>query len=638
MNRHFRAILLVIVFSFWPLLLTAQEAAASRGPSDPAELEAFLDGIMAVHLKANHIGGATIAVVKDGKLFFAKGYGYADVTKRTPVVADKTLFRPGSVSKLFTWTAVMQLYEQGKIDLNADVNTYLKDFKIPATFPQPITMNNLLSHTPGFEEKFTGMGAKKPKDLLPLGRFLATHMPARVRPPGEVTSYSNYGTALAGYIVQIVSGIPFEAYIEQNIFKPLGMEHSTFREPLPAALEPDMSVGYTFEDGLFKAEKFELINGMFPAGSLSTCATDMARFMIAHLQNGRYGEARILKEETAKFMHSRLFSNDPRLAGNAHGFWESDFNDLHLIGHGGDTIWFHSELALIPDKDLGLFVSYNSPNGASREELIEAFLDRYYPEATPAAELKASPGSKERLRQVSGTYGVTRVSRTTYEKIAGLMMTVHIRPTKEGNLLVTSSIGSGARQYVEVEPWVFRQIEGPDKVIFKLSAEGRVKYAFSEGAPIMGLVKLAWYETPIFHFVLAGLCVLLFLSAVLGWPLAALSRVICRRKCEGKPAPKAARWLAGVMSGLFIIFMVCLGVAVSDEMELMMGVPALLKSALVLPLIAALLGIGVLFFMVKAWIKGYWTRCQRVHYTLVFVAAAAFIWFLNYWNLLGWKF
>ena len=415
-------------------------------------------------------------------------------------------------------------------------------------------------------------------------------MPARVRPPGKVISYSNYGVALAGYIVEVIAGIPFEDYIEQNIFKPLGMEHSSFREPLPAALAPDMSVGYTYKNGLFKAEDFELFNG-YPAGSASVCATDMAKFMIAHLQNGQFGDQRILKEETAKFMHTRLFSPDPRIAGNAYGFWEADFNGLHLIEHGGDTLYFHSQLALIPEKNLGWFVSYNSPNGPAREELFEAFLNRYYPLATPRPELKALPDSAQRLKQISGTYGSAEGSYKTFEKFVDLLMTRKASPTKEGNLLM------GARQYVEIEPFVFQQLEGQDKIVFKADASGRTTYALM---PYNAMVKLTWYQTPTFHYFLLGFCVFLFISAVLGWPLAALSRILCRRKCEGVAAPKVARWLAGVMSGLFVVFLLCVLGAVSNRKALMVGVPPLLKFGLALPLIAALLGVGVLFYMFKA--------------------------------------
>jgi len=638
MKRNISLVFLVSLLVFCPIFLLAQEKSGPQGPTDPAELEAFLDGIMATQLEANHVAGATIAVVKDGKIFFAKGYGYADVKNKKPVLADRTMFRPGSVTKLFTWTAVMQLYEQGKIDLDADVNTYLKDFKIPATYPQSITMKNLMSHTPGFEDLGSGMWAKTPKDLVPLGKFLGNHIPARIRPPGVISSYSNYGTALAGYIVELVSGMPFEDYVEQNIFKPLGMQHSTFHEPLPAALAPDMSVGYTFKQGLFKAEDFELLNGMAPAGSLSSCATDMANFMIAHLQNGQFGEQRILKEETAKLMHSRLFSHDPRICGNAHGFWEYDFNRLHLIEHGGDTLLFHSQLALIPEKNLGWFVSYNSPNGPARDELFMAFLNRYFPPDPPLTEPKPSIEAKKTLGLYSGTYGVTRHAYKTYEKLSSLMMAIKASPTKEGTLLLSLPGGMGDRQYVEVEPLFFQQLNGQDKVVFREDGAFGISYAFSSQVPHMALVKLAWHQTPTFHYFVLALCVLLFLTAALGWPIAALSRILCRRKCEGVKAPKAARWLAGLMSGLFVLTILGVLASVSNDKELMAGVPPILKISLVLPLLAAVLGIGVLIFTATAWAKRYWTRCLRLHYTLVFLAGLAFLWFLNFWNLLGWHF
>ena len=630
----------ILLLGLIPLISPCQEAGsapqpAPQGPSDAKELEAFIDGIMAAHLEANHIAGATISVVKDGQVFFTKGYGYANFKSKTPVLPDRTMFRPGSVSKLFTWTAVMQLYEQGKLNLDADVNTYLKEFQIPATFPLPITLNHLLSHTPGFEERGTGMAARKPEDLMPLGKWLAAHMPARVRPPGELTSYSNYGTSLAGYVVEVISGTPFEQYIEENIFKPLGVEHSTFRQPLPEALAPNMSTGYTYKNGAFKEEKFELLNGMAPAGALSACATDMARFMIAHLQNGAYGDARILKEETAKFMHTRLFGHDPRINGNAHGFWEFGYNDLHLIEHGGDTIYFHSQLALIPDKNVGWFVSYNTVPGGSREQLFHAFLNRFYPASSPLAELKPSADSMKRLKNVSGVYGVARRSYTKYEKIASLLMQIKVTSTKEGILLV--KIPGDVRQYAEVEPLVFREVDGQGLVVFKEDGRGRVTVAFAGDIPHMALLKLKWYEQPMFHYFIIGLCVLFFVIAALGWPLAALSRKICRRKVEGNPAPKAARWLAGLMSGCFLLFLILLAASLSNTDEVMFGVPSLLKVGLVFPLVAAVLAIGVLIFTFLAWVKKFWYGCRRLTYTLILIAAVVFLWVLYFYNLLGWR-
>jgi len=640
MTRKIGMAACVLLLMILPLLSPGQEAElapppAPQGPSDPKELETFIDGILAVELEANHIAGATISVVKDGQLFFAKGYGYANFKSKTPVLADLTMFRPGSVSKLFTWTAVMQLYEQGKLNLDADVNTYLKEFQIPATFPQPITLNHLLSHTPGFEERGTGMMAREGKDLMPLGKWLAANMPARVRPPGELTSYSNYGTSLAGYIVEVVSGMPFEQYIEENIFKPLGMGGSTFRQPLPETLAPNMSTGYTYKNGAFKEEKFELLKGMAPAGSLSACATDMARFMIAHLQNGACGDARILKEETARFMHSRLFGHDPRINGNAHGFWEFGYNDLHLIEHGGDTAYFHSQLALIPDKNVGWFVSYNTLPGGSREQLFHAFLNRFYPASSPLADLKPSDEARKRLKKVSGVYGMTRMSYTKYEKIAALFQQIKVAPTKEATLLI--KFMGEVRQYAEMEPLVFREVDGQSKLVFKEDDRGRVTVAFAGDLPHMALLKLRWFEQPMLHYVIIGFCVLFFMIAALGWPIAALARKICRRKIEGHPAPKGARWLAGLMSGCFLVFLVLLAVSLSNTNEVMFGVPLLLKVGLVFPLIAAVLAVGVMGYTFLAWAKKYWYGCRRLTYTLIFIAAVAFLWVLYFYNLLGWR-
>jgi CubicO group peptidase (beta-lactamase class C family) len=425
-------------------------------PTDRAELEAFLEGIMSAYLESNHIAGATLAVVKDGEIFFAKGYGYADVKEKKPVIADETLFRPGSVSKLFTWTAVMQLFEQGKIDLNADINIYLKDFKIPDKYPEPVTMTHLLTHTPGFEDFISEMGVRRAEELVPLAEFLETRMPARVRPPGKLTSYSNYGTALAGYIVEKISGMPFEDYVEQHIFELLDMQHSTFRQPLPSHLANDMSAGYTYEKGMYKPYGFEYINGIAPAGSMSTTATDIAKFMIAHIQLGKYGENRILEEETARLMHTRLFTHDSRVDGNAHGFWEMTHNNLRTIVHGGDTFMFHSLLSIIPEKNLGLFVSFNSFGGSwpVYDNFMRAFLDHYYP-AAELADIKPPQDFKRRAGRFVGSYGVTRVIESTYEKLMALMMTVKVEATEDSTLLITMPMGLGITRWVEVEPLVF---------------------------------------------------------------------------------------------------------------------------------------------------------------------------------------
>src|SRR5215467_8579178 len=391
--------------------------AAPSGSSDSAskqaqqmtasDVSAFLDGIVPSQLQREDIAGAVVVIVKDGSILFAKGYGFADVKARVPVSPASTLFRPGSISKTFTWTAVMQLVEQGKIKLDADINDYL-DFQIPHSFGRPVTMRNLMTHTPGFEEVIKDLMVDRVDELPPLHAFVLAHQPKQIFVPGTVPAYSNYGADLAGYIVERVSGIPFEEYVQKNIFRPLGISHATFMEPLPDRLKPMMSNGYELasED----PKPFELAPpNPAPDGSLSITGADMARFMIAHLQNGRYGDAQILQPQTAELMHARQFSMDSAVNGMALGFYEENRNGLRIIGHGGDLQYFHSDMHLIPSEGLGFFVSYNSLGKAEldvRTTLWPAFLDRYFPYQEPTTKLVAD------VDAVAGKYLASRRAQT----------------------------------------------------------------------------------------------------------------------------------------------------------------------------------------------------------------------------------
>ena len=602
---------------------------------DAEELEHFLDGVMAAQLESSHIPGATVAVVKDGELFFAKGYGYADLEYREPVVADETLFRVGSVSKPFTSTAVMQLVEEGKLDLNADVNTYLEDFKIPDTYPQPITLHHLLTHTAGFEERLKGIKARTSADLRPLGEYLAEDMPARVRPPGQFAAYDNYGLSLAGYVVEQVSGMPYDRYVEENILKPLDMRHSTTRQPPPPELAGDTAVGYAVEDGAYEGKGFEFYN-IAPAGSMSATATDMAHFMIAHLHNGRYDDARILLEETANEMHRRQFGHDPRVNGLGYGFSQDDRGDQRIIGWGGDTDLFHSGLTLLPEKDVGLFVSYNSASGEEAPvQLLDVFLDRYYPVPdSPARKLSAT--SQERVGRFTGTYGSTRAAQTTPEKVVALRGMLSVSATQDGALLTKPAIGGDPQRWVELEPLVFREVDGQEKIVFREDKQGHVTNLFFDRRPTAAYIRLAWYETPAFHGGLLAVCVVIFLSAIVLWPVGAL---LGRRKREaGAPRlslSRLARWLAGGASALSILYLIGYALVLSNPnpVELLYGDPLLLHVVGTLSLLIVVLVAGASTLTVPVWIRRYWSVAGRVHFTLVVLAGLAFVWVLYYWNL-----
>ena len=641
-----RALMIVAIISLsaLPIWTRAASTEPQTVPSpiglgqdltDPQELEAFVDGVIAAQLQAYHIPGATVSVVKDGEIYLAKGYGYADLEIPTPVSADRTLFRPGSVSKLFTWTAVMQLAEQGKVDLNTDVNIYLRDIKIPDPYHQPVTLAHLLTHTAGFESRDEGLFVRQTEEFIPLRDYLVRYRPARIYPPGQITAYSNYGAALAGYIVEQVSGMLYEEYINESIFKPLGMTRSTFSRPLPTELVTDLAVGFNYVDGAYQSQA-EWVQPA-PAGGLATTATDMARFMIAHLQNGRYGDTTILSASSIQKMHQRQFTNDPRANGWTFGFMEAELNGQRIIWHGGATCFFHSALVLLPEQNSGVFVSFNSIGGSvARQAFIQAFLNHYYPVSRPA--MPGPPaGFSQRIEQYTGTYLESRHNQTGVEKLLSLQSAVKIEAAE--GALTTVGIGfawpeSETARWMEVEPFVLRKIEGQGTLIFLTDGQGAVVDLIDKNDPQVVYQKQPWYETAAFHLPVLMICLFIFLSTALGWPtgfvVGRIKRVASPRQSFLPRLGKVLAWCFSVLSLYFILAFF----SMMTDPEIVFRVPPALDQLLFLPLLMVLIAVGLIAFTVLVWARRYWRIVGRVHYTALTLAVIVFLWWLNHWNLL----
>jgi CubicO group peptidase (beta-lactamase class C family) len=541
------------------------------------------------------------------------------------------MFRIGSVSKLFIWTAVMRLVEEGKLNLEADVNDYLGDVRIPETYPEPITLKHLLTHTPGFEDHVIGLFGHSEDDMRPLGKILGERLPARVRKPGDLASYSNHGTALAGYIVEKVSGMPWEEYVEETILQPLGMTHTTVRQPVPEALRDDLSKGYEFQNGKFVEQPFEYVPPA-PAGAMSASAGDMVRFMIAHLQNGEYESARILKAETAKQMRESLFTHDPHIEGMAYGFMRMNYGGEQIVEHGGDTIAFHSFFVMLPERRSGFFVSYNTTTaGAARDHLLKALMDRYYvpadlPPPKPTADFETRSAS------YAGTYGAIRYSQSTLAKLGALFSIVNVS-SDDGQLVVAG--GGSTRRFVEIEPRVFREVDG--QATLALGEDGNHKFTrlYFGGSPV-AFVRLPWYEAPGFTIGLVLTCAAVFFSAAIGWPLAKfIRRGTPRDPARAAPGAKVASWI-GWGTSVTILISLCLAmIPFSHTEEIVYGVPPLLTGLLwSTPVIAGLVALVIVCTLV-AWAKHWWRLSSRLHYTAVMLAGVAFVWFLSHWNLLG---
>jgi CubicO group peptidase (beta-lactamase class C family) len=613
-------------------VLPASAAPATPAPGEgahdltKADVDAWLDGYMPYALKAGAIPGAVVVVVKDGQPLTMRGFGNSDLKTQKPVDPNLTLFRPGSVSKLFTWTAVMQQVQAGKLNLDTDVNTYL-DFKIPPRDGKPITLRNLMTHTPGFAETakyLIEFGEKHPDSL---GKILARAVPDRIYAPGTMPAYSNYGASVAGYIVERVSGEPFDQYVAHHIFAPAGMTHSTFDQPLPPALKPYMSKGY--KPGTDDPQPYEVI-GMAPAGALASSGADMGRFMIAHLNHS------LLNPQTAELMYSNANKPFSALPAMALGFYHEDRNGLNIVGHGGDTVFFHSDLHLFLDKNVGLYISMNSigKNGAAhalREELLQQFADRYYP--APAQNLPTASTAKHDGQVMAGHYVSSRAGGFNFLRLAALLGETSVAVDKDG-LLVASSITdlSGTpRKWREVKPFVWKEVNGADYLQAIPDGQGGIKmFSITPYAPIIEFLPAPASLNAGWIFPVAGLALLVLAIAALGWPIVALVRRrykyqpdVSGRTLQLHRATRATAWLII----LLVVGWVLVLNAVDKDLSALNGGLDIWMRLLQLILIVAIVGTAA-----AIWNALTVARAQGRHWlatiwaVLIALSAAFFVW------------
>lgn len=546
---------------------TAPPATPAAQPTlTKADVDAWLDGYMPYALRAGDVAGAVVVVVKDGQVVTKRGYGYADIASHKPVDPDKTLFRPGSVSKLVTWTAVMQLVEQGKINLDADVNTYL-DFTIPPLDGKPITMRQILTHTAGFEDVAKNLMFYDTRHLQKIGDYLKMFVPKRIFAPGTTPAYSNYGATLAGYVVERVSKMPFDDYVEKNVFAPIGMNNSTFRQPLPARLAPDMATGYPRASA--KPSKFEIVDPA-PAGSMSSTGADMAQFMLAHLGGGATGSGRILKPETAEMMHNTPTTFLPPLNRMELGFFETNINGREVIAHLGDTQVFHTSLHLFLADHVGLYVSFNSAGNATgahtiRGSLFADFADRYFPSTEHDGRVDAKT-SAEHVKMMAGSWQASRRMVTGFVRALQLVGQTEVTANAKGELLIPALKGAGGAptEWVEIAPFVWRDAHGHDRLAAKVVDGKVVRWSMDMESPFTVFDRTPTSMSPgwIMPLLYASLAILLL--AFLHWPVSALVRRHYKTALPVEGRARQAYRLTRLFSGLVLVVLLGWVIVVSS--------------------------------------------------------------------------
>ena len=607
-----------------------------------ADIEAFFDGILPLQLERSDVAGASVLVMKDGKLLLEKGYGYSNFKDKKPVDPATTIFRLASISKLFTWVAAMQLLEQGKLDLDTDINQYL-DFQIRPAFGRPITIRNLMTHTGGFEETVRDIilvNGKQPPDQVPsLRDFLIRNQPRRLFPPGIVPGYSNYGVGLGSYIVQRISGQRFEQYVADHIFAPLGMTHSTFFQPPPKELDSFPSEGYrgtTAQDPV----GFEIFSPV-GAGGVSSTAADMCRFGQALLGGGELDGHRILKPETLAKMYKPQFRSSDQLPALGMGFYETWRNDLDWIGHEGDLIAFHSLFFIERSQNLILFVSFNSAGGAgkARPELVQMFTDRYFPSNAPQKFIAVTP---EKLKSVEGAYQSTRRADSTKTRLNNLFSQRVASVDKEGVLTLgdVKDLRGHTIKWKPIAADLFQQVDGQRRLFAIRDGSGKV-IRLAYDFPGVQAERVEWYDAAGFVYVLCGGSAAI-LAAVIVASLYRLGRRLAfknRPKLVPQPGTlwlprvtRVAAWLwVGLLGGIF-------GFLASHGDDLAPPTAAWDKY---LYLVNAVALLAVLFSILAicsgliAWFRPGLRRITQIKFSLVALACLALSWLAIHWNILG---
>lgn len=616
----------------------ALAAAAAAGQT--RALGHWVDGAVAALRRRANIAGMVVAVVKDGQVLLVRGYGHDRIDPPRAADGERSLFRIGSVSKTFTYVAAMQLVEQGRLALEDPVNQHLPEaLHLPDDgFSEPVRVRHLLSHTAGFEDSALGhLFEREPAEVLALQDYLAAHRPRRVRAPDTTAVYSNYSVALLGAVIAQVSGMPFEAYIEQHVTGPLGMDRTTFREPLaegdPRRLDPrlaqDIATGYSWSSGAFTAGPFEYIAHGAPAGGASASAADMARWMLAHLGGGALDGARILSPESALAMRDILFRNAPDVSGIAHGFLTEHYGPHFAYGHGGATLYFHTGLVMLPEPGLGVFVSANTAGArAPVRELVQLIVEHLVPDAAAPLAAAAPAADAGQLRRFAGSYRNNRRNHTRAEMLVNPGDT-EVVAGDDGTLRIR--LGTDWLRVAPTGPMSFKEPQGNTRVQFAADERGDIT-GFAYGLGIAGFERIGWLQKRTTLLALLAAVALLSLIRIWrGW----------RRHRRQPPRPglfpvkalglvSAAVWLAGIgLGGAALV-----GMAGAGTQVVFTYPSGTWWWALALATVAAALTALELLALPAVW-RSKWRGGAKLRNTVAVALLALTVYVLWTWNLVG---
>ena len=601
---------------------------SSSAPA-PADLAAYVEGVVDTFRDEYDQAGFSLAVTGTDRPWLLEGYGLADAEAGRPADAD-TLFRIGSISKTFTWTAAMMLVDRGELDLDRDVNDYLQNLQVPEAFDAPVTMRHLMTHTAGFENT-RAIFTVPDDDPRTRAEVLAATRPERVFPPGARPSYSNWGSELAAQVVADVAGVPFEQFLQREILDPLDMDSTTMA--LPGEMAPDlaerMSAGHRRANGWFTTEDLMPRGPLGAAGAVASTASDMVRWMRFHLNGGELDGVRLMSPETHARMWTLSFDHPEAAPGTVHGFFRQPIGDVVRIGHGGATAWFFSMMWLEPEQGIGVFASSNTGGDRVGIRLADRIFARLTGLDTQAP--ISTPDEAVDLAAYEGDYVTNRRSFTTRTGFRGVSLSVQAAPDEQGVLLAR---GDGDVRRLTPVPGVPDLFQDPDGQRFRFLRERGEVVSVVEAYGVMSSERVGSVDHPRTLIIVSAATVILAITMLLGfW-----------RRWKHEPETttdgRRAAMAGGASAVIVFVYVVILVAAMASVAGMAPNAwPEYPTPAVV---VAAWAGWGVaaaavlmLVGLFHAWRGSRWGWFRRLHYTAFALALTACAWLLWHWKFYG---
>jgi len=625
----------------------------TAGAQSLPDLEAFVDGVVGASMAHDPIAGVQVAVVRNGEVLLAKGYGIESIEPDHPVDPDRSLFRIGSISKTFTWIALMQLAERGRLELDDPINDHLPDeLDVPDEgFERPIRVIDLMNHAAGFEELLQGLFVAADAPMLSLNEQMRQRRPHRVREPGKHMAYSNYGAALAGAIVAHVSGMDYESYVEQHILQPLGMMHTTFREqyaprdglpqPMSAELAAHMAQNIESRQGAWQAVPHEHIVSMAPAGSAVSTAADMARYMVALLDPQQLETKGVLTAATFAQLREPSLQGAPGMPAIHHGFFNTPLGFSERLGfdnlsHAGATLHFRSFMVVTDDLgdqgNLGVYVAANSaPAQRMVFTVAEQIFAKYFrPANAPFADGSYQAGD---VHEYVGQYRSTRRSYTQFEKIVNVSA-LPIAATADGALTLT--LFGPELRLVEVGKDLFRQPHGDMTIAFLRDERGAITHLVT---PIGEFDRVGFFESQQW----LALMVAVALFACIGILIAAALRrepvpphSMNERRSAQVITGTAIAWLVFIM--LIAAWVLPLAGPQADPRAAVSARRSAWGLALAVGVVATGLSVLGIATLVPVWRERTWPLGRRLRHSAAVALFIALVATLLQWNAIGFRY